>query len=78
MRKRKICAMCDTMKIYAFLIVGMFNGLRKIVGAIGGSAEDLDTTPDLLSTAPPTTPYLNKSTKKRKVLDTAGFSNRKK
>lgn len=52
----------------------MFNGLRKMVGAIG-SAENLDETDELLEI--PSTPCLNKS-KKRKVLEASAFSAKKK
>uniref|UniRef100_A0A182FQB1 Uncharacterized protein n=1 Tax=Anopheles albimanus TaxID=7167 RepID=A0A182FQB1_ANOAL len=61
----------------------MFNGFRKIVGAIG-SSENLDKT-DELSEPDPTgaamvmgTPCLSKSAKKRKVTDGIPFSVKKK
>lgn len=52
----------------------MFNGLRKIVGSAIGSTDELDTTPE----HNPATPCLTKTAKKRKVLDTGGFSAKKK
>lgn len=60
--------------IAIFPFAGMFNGLRKMVGAIG-SAENLDETDELLEI--PSTPCLNKS-KKRKVLESSAFSAKKK
>lgn len=53
--------------------IGMFNGLRKIVGALG-STESLDEAPGIN----PATPCLTKTAKKRKVLDGHGFSAKKK
>lgn len=53
---------------------GMFNGLRKIVGALG-STESLDKTPELNGGV---TPCLSKTSKKRKVLEGSGFSAKKK
>lgn len=51
----------------------MFNGLRKIVGALG-STESLDETAEIN----PATPCLTKTAKKRKVLDGHGLSAKKK
>lgn len=59
---------------YLIALIGMFNGLRKMVGAIG-SAENLDESdklPEMTST-----PCLNKA-KKRKVLESSAFSSKKK
>lgn len=53
--------------------IGMFNGLRKMVGS-RGSTESLDETPEIN----PATPCLTKTAKKRKVLDGHGFSAKKK
>ncbi|XP_052869805.1 uncharacterized protein LOC128275367 [Anopheles cruzii] len=60
----------------------MFNGFRKIVGAIG-SSENLDKTDELEEQDPtlpavPSTPCLSKSAKKRKVTDGMPFSVKKK
>ncbi|ETN66961.1 hypothetical protein AND_001233 [Anopheles darlingi] len=62
----------------------MFNGFRKIVGAIG-SSENLDKTDELSEPDPTTgsavimgTPCLSKSAKKRKVTDGIPFSVKKK
>lgn len=56
-----------------FFLLGMFNGLRKIVGALG-STENLDKTPELNEA----TPCISKSTKKRKVMEGTGLSAKKK
>lgn len=55
----------------------MFNGLRKIVL---GSSESLDKTLDASGLSKePITPFLNKSSKRKKILDaTNGFSTKKK
>ncbi|XP_058055574.1 uncharacterized protein LOC131206984 [Anopheles bellator] len=60
----------------------MFNGFRKIVGAIG-SSENLDKTDELEEQDPTlsavlSTPCLSKSAKKRKVTDGMPFSVKKK
>lgn len=61
-----------------FEYLGMFNGFRKIVGAIG-SSENLDITPpENIEFSNTTTPCLNKSAKKRKVLEPQAFSSKKK
>lgn len=53
----------------------VFNGLRRIVGALGSSSESLERTPDIDKVMQ--TPVLTKSTKKRKVNENP-FSARKK
>lgn len=53
--------------------LGMFNGFRKIVGAIG-STENLD---DSHEGEVQSTPCINKS-KKRKALEAGAFSSKKK
>uniref|UniRef100_A0A336MT93 CSON006928 protein n=1 Tax=Culicoides sonorensis TaxID=179676 RepID=A0A336MT93_CULSO len=53
----------------------VFNGLRKIVGALGSSSESLERTPDVEKFLQ--TPILTKSAKKRKVNENP-FSARKK
>lgn len=53
----------------------MFNGFRKIVGAIGSSTENLDDSHD--ESEIQSTPCINKS-KKRKALETSAFSSKKK
>lgn len=60
------------MKLLVF--VGVFNGIRKIVGAIG-SSENLDETYECEMTD--RTPRIAK-TKKRKVLEASAFSSKKK
>lgn len=55
----------------------MFNGFRKIVGAIG-SNEHLNVTPTKTIEVNTTTPCLNKSAKKRKVIEPQAFSSKKK
>lgn len=52
----------------------MFNGFRKIVGAIGSSTENLDDSHEV---EVPLTPCMNKS-KKRKALEASAFSSKKK
>lgn len=52
----------------------MFNGFRKIVGAIGSSTENLD---DSHESEVQSTPCINKS-KKRKALEASAFSSKKK
>lgn len=55
----------------------MFNGFRKIVGAIG-SNENLNVTPtETIEEVNTTTPCLNKSAKKRKVVEPQAFSSKK-
>jgi Rho GTPase-activating protein 11 len=54
----------------------MFNGIRKIVGAIG-SSESLEKTPDPDRDRLVATPYMNKSAKKRKVESVNPFSAKK-
>lgn len=55
---------------YNYLIAGMFNGLKKIVGSKAEEMPSTPVTPDLLMT-----PSLTKSAKKRKVDN--GFSAKK-
>ncbi|XP_058118623.1 uncharacterized protein LOC131284857 [Anopheles ziemanni] len=58
----------------------MFNGFKKIVGAIG-SSENLDKTDEICEndpTLPVGTPCLSKSAKKRKVTEGIAFSAKKK
>lgn len=57
--------------ISAFL--GMFNGIRKMIGA-KGSSEDLDKSDEMN----PVTPCISKSAKKRKVTEASAFSAKKK
>lgn len=55
----------------------MFNGFKKIVGAIG-SSESLDKTAEAIGDSIQSTPCLSKSAKKRKVTDNISFSSKKK
>lgn len=58
----------------------MFNGFRKIVGAIGSSTENLDDSHHVThhdESEVQSTPCINKS-KKRKALETSAFSSKKK
>lgn len=54
---------------------GMFNGFRKIVGAIGSSTEHLDDSDHESEIS--STPCINKS-KKRKTFEAGAFSSKKK
>lgn len=58
-----------------FCFAGMFNGFRKIVGAIGSSTENLDDSDH--ESEVQSTPCINKS-KKRKALEASAFSSKKK
>lgn len=55
----------------------MFNGFRKIVGAIGSSTENLDDSESHHESEIQSTPCINKS-KKRKTLEAGAFSSKKK
>lgn len=57
------------------ILIGMFVGLRKIVGGKDNVEEELERTPEKIVA----TPCLNKSNKKRKVCENgAAFSAKKK
>lgn len=63
--------------IKIIILSGMFNGIKKMVGAIG-SSENLDSSPERQSQQMATTPCLSKSAKKRKLSESSAFSSKKK